>query len=461
MEGYGLLGFWLWLQILLGFCDLGFGAALVREFAGNDGPAGSRSRQRDLLRTMEFVYLAMAAVITTVIWASAHWLANDWLKLEFISRDEAAGAIKWMALALGLQFPFSLYMSGLAGLQVHGRMNLLQIISGTLRHAGGVAILLWKKDLVYFFCAQAVFAGVQTLATRVVLWKLIADPNSGRPSFRLMLLQQVGRFSAGMALSVFAGVALSNVDRLFISRLMTAGDLGRYTLAFTAAGILQMGIQPLYRTYFPRFSELVGMKAAEGLRSEYYQACRLMAKIIIPSSVLAALFAPILFSLWLGRSDGDIVEVFRWLLLGIATAGLMWMPAAFQQAHGWTSLHAAMMGATLCLGTVSLFWTLKYWGISGGTVVWVLHGVSDITLGLWLMHRRLLPGEFAFWYRNVVMPPLLCTVPIAVGSFLIMPANLGPGSGALWAGVTGVMVLIAIAISDVKALPLPAATVER
>jgi O-antigen/teichoic acid export membrane protein len=141
----------------------------------------------------------------------------------------------------------------------------------------------------------------------------------------------------------------------------------------------------------------------------------------------------------MGSADDTVVQVFRWLLLGVGASGLMWLPAAFQQAHGWTRLHAAMMLGALAVGVPALWWTIGRWGAAGATAVWVLHGVSDATIGLWLMHRRLLRGELASWCRSVILRPLLLTLPLVGASWFLQPQGLGRWANATWFGVTALM----------------------
>jgi len=140
------------------------------------------------------------------------------------------------------------------------------------------------------------------------------------------------------------------------------------------------------------------------------------------------------------------VSVFRWLLLGMSGAGLMWLPAAFQQAHGWTRLHAGMIIGALGIGVPCLWWAINKWGTVGATTVWVLHGMSDATLGLWLMHQRLLPGEIMTWYRTVFFPPLLCSLPIVGLSWWLMPSDLGRWPIAFWLGVTSLLVILSLLV---------------
>jgi O-antigen/teichoic acid export membrane protein len=449
MEGYGLVGFWLLMQIVLSLFDLGMGATLVREFAASEGHPDGANRRRDLLRTLEYIYWPLAFLLLIILFSSAGWIANNWLKLNVISPDQAARAIRLMALTLGMQFPCALYSSGLAGLQRQGRMNALQMAGNTLRYGGGVAILFWRADLGWFFLGQAVVAGVQTLATRGVLNRSLNGAGTRHPVFRWRLLHEVWRFSAGMAFTMVAGALLANMDRLFLSKLLPAAELGKYTLAWTVAGFLQLGIQPFYRAYFPRFAELHALGDGAGLRREYYQGCRLVGWLIIPFVLVGLFFAREIFFAWLGRTDETLVNVFRWLLLGVGGAGLMWLPASFQQAQGWTRLHAMMIAGALLFGLPCLWWAIKQWGTVGATAVWVVHGVSDVTLGLWLMHKRLLVGELLQWYRTVILHPLLLCSPIVILSWLLMPNELKRLPLAIWIGFTGLSEIIVLLVYGV------------
>ena len=445
LEGYGLVGFWLLMQVIISLFDLGLGATLVREFARSNQYADGVRRQGDLVRTLEYFYWSISLLITISLFVTAGYISTKWLKLSGLSTEHTAVAIQWMALALGLQFPSSLYSSGLAGLQKQGTMNLIQIIGYSIRHGCGIAILFWRADAAWFFLTQAAAVGLQTIVTKVVLWRLINGSDYRHPVFCMDQLRRVWRFSAGMTVTMIAGILLVNMDRLFLSKVMPAADMGKYTLAWTAAGILQLGIQPFYRAFFPRFAELIKVDAAK-LRSEYYQGCKFVAGVVITFALIGCIFAPHIFIIWIGSADETVVAVFRWLLIGMAGAGLMWLPAAYQQAHGWTRLHASMIVGALVLGVPLLWWSISRWGTVGATAAWVLHGISDATLGLWLMHKRLLPGEFSLWYRSVVVPPLLISFPLVGLSWLLLPPDLGRWSSAAWLGLTGILVTMSILI---------------
>lgn len=441
LEGYGIVGLWLVMQVMMGMLDVGMGATVVKAFAGSRSDKAGHELKRDLLRTLELFYWAVAAVLCLVIVLSAAWIGAHWLRASALSGTTVTNALQLMALALGFQFPMSLYANGLVGLQEHGRTNGLQILGNLMRYGGGVVVLYWRADVVWFFAIQAAVAAVQTIVTRHVLRTMILELVDHRAAFDPALLRQMWRYSAGMALSALGAVVMANADRIALSALLPTEELGRYSIAFTATGLLQLAIQPFHRSFFPRFAELVSTGNTGLLRKEYFRSCQLVAMLIIPVGVIGWTFAPQLLASWLGRSDETVTAVFRWLLIGITCSGLMWLPAALQQASGWTRLHAGMIVGALIFGAPVMVWAIRTVGTVGATTVWVLHGVSGITLELWLMHRRLLVGDLGEWYLRVVLPPLVLALPVGALSRAVMPEHLGRWTSLGWVAATGFVVI--------------------
>jgi hypothetical protein len=100
-----------------------------------------------------------------------------------------------------------------------------------------------------------------------------------------------------------------------------------------------------------------------------------------------------------------------------------------------------MIAGALVLGAPIMVWAIRTQGTVGATTVWVLHGISGLTLGLWLMHRRLLVGELPKWYRVVLVPPLVLTLPLVGLSWWAMPSDLGRWASLGWVGATGFVVI--------------------
>jgi hypothetical protein len=103
------------------------------------------------------------------------------------------------------------------------------------------------------------------------------------------------------------------------------------------------------------------------------------------------------------------------------------------------------------VGVPAMYWMTPRWGTAGAAVLWLCHGLSDVTLGLALMHRRLLRGETWHWCRVVLVRPVLASAAVvAVSSFLI------PASPGLWTmlGLLGAAVVSAIYLAIADLIPM-------
>jgi O-antigen/teichoic acid export membrane protein len=441
LSGYGVVGLWLMLQVMMGLLDVGIGASLIKGLASAPQDSAGAAIRRDLLRTLEVVYWGIALALMLALVVSSDWTAQRWLNAGELPVDSLSMAMLLMAVSLGLQFPCALYMNGLAGLQAHGHMNAAQIAGNTLRYGAGAAVLLWRADIVWFFGVQVAVAAVQTIATRSLTWHLLSSPGAAAPSFRCAVLEQVRGFSAGMGLTALCAVLLASADRIVLSRMVGTDALGQYAVAFVGSGLLQLGIQPFYRTFFPRYAELLSRSDHDGLRREYFASCQMMATLLVPLGLAGFAFAPELLFAWLGREDETIVTAFRLLVVAITCSGLGWLPAAYQQAHGWTRLHTQMMSGSILVGVPLIVLAVPTLGIAGATAVWLVHGLSEITLGLWLMHRRLLAGDLLRWYRTVLLPPLAIAGPLIALSGWLLPPGLGRWTALAWVAATAVLAI--------------------
>src|SRR2546426_1139082 len=147
LEGYGLVGLWLVMQVMMGLLDVGMGATVVKTFAGSRPDNEGHEFKRDLLRTLEVFYWGVALALSVVLVLASEWIGEHWLRSHALASATVSHALQLIAIALGFQFPASLYANGLAGLQEQGKMNALQILGNTTRYGGGVALLLLRAGL--------------------------------------------------------------------------------------------------------------------------------------------------------------------------------------------------------------------------------------------------------------------------------------------------------------------------
>jgi O-antigen/teichoic acid export membrane protein len=442
---YGIIGIWLVFQAIMNLFDFGLGATLTKEFSTVNPREGKVFHNCDTLRTIEIVYWGISAICVVLFILLTNVFFKEWMNLKFVSIKNISTITLLMFISLFFQFPYILYISGLIGLQRHQLVSIIQIIGITLKFGVGVIIFLKKADLIAFFYAQIVVSLLQTFIVRFFLWKQISTINSSKPSFNFKIIKKVSNFSKQMALTSLLAVSISNIDRLFVFKLLPTEDLGRYSLAFTATGFLQLAIQPFYRSFFPRYSELFSNEKHGELEREYFFSNKLISFLIISIAVICIVFADEIFFVWMGKIDQSIILVFRFLILGIMLSGLGWLPAAYQQAIGWPELHVKMMLLSLVVAIPVLVVSIQYFGLLGASFIWLIHGIIDITLGLWIMHKTILKGKLKEWYLNIFLPPFLYAIPIVLISALLKPDGLSRIKTFLWVCLTALLLFALIA----------------
>jgi O-antigen/teichoic acid export membrane protein len=425
VDGYAIISFWVMLQLMLGLLDFGVGPTIIREFSVSNLLANS-SRIKSLLKSLEVIYGFGSLLICLFFIISANWLASSWLNIDPDQQERISNVIRVMGISLGLQFPYSLYINGMLGFQMHRKMNYFQILGNSLRYGLGVVVLLWKPDLFWFFVAQVLVSFAIIFLIRRNIWAMICFDSWGSLKLNFEILNEIKKFTLAMGINSILAVLIASSDRLILSKMETAYEFGTYALAFTAAGLLQLGIQPFYRVYFPRFSELSIRHDIISLRYEYFKSCELLAAVLIPLTLVGLFFSNEILSGWLGEAyPTSSAKIFQLLLIGICFSGLGWLPAALQQSQGATKLHIYMMLIALVVGIPLTIYSIFLFGAIGATVIWITHGVIEITIGLWLMHKKFFVGDLFKWYRNVIFPPLLIGLFIVLLSKFLLPINGG------------------------------------
>jgi O-antigen/teichoic acid export membrane protein len=396
IEAYGLVGFFITLQAMLGVLDMGLGAAATREAAVFSGQTDGVRETRNLMRTLEWIYWGVASVIALVICLLASPIAHYWVNPQTLQPAEVRTAIMLMACVFGAQWPTSLYGGVLMGLQMQTSANILQATFATLRALGAVLVIQMSPSVVSFFQWQVFVSIVQTIATAAYVWKQVPAPDH-KPRFDVRLLHQIKRFAAEMSGMTLMATAFMQLDKLVLSRVLTLEHFGYYFAAVTAASGLYIIISPIFAALFPRFSQLLGRGEEASIRLLYDRASQLMAAAALPAMAVMVFFAEDLLMLW--TRDPQTAEngatVLALLAIGNTLNGLMNVPYALQLASGKATL-VLKANAVLMLVSVPAIIVLAYTlGGTGAAIAWV-----GYTLAFWIANAVIVGKGFAYLDRK-------------------------------------------------------------
>src|SRR5258706_8444871 len=117
MEAFGLIGFYLTLQMILRVLDLGMTPAVIREFARSAASAEGTRELAEKATTFETTFTVSGGVIAALLLLSSHWIAHHWLRGENIPPDTVALCVAIMAIQLGVNWLSAFYQNALLGLE--------------------------------------------------------------------------------------------------------------------------------------------------------------------------------------------------------------------------------------------------------------------------------------------------------------------------------------------------------
>lgn len=441
VEAYGLVGVQASLLALLSLLDFGLSSAVTREFAALQVETAATAKQRDLLRTLEPVYWGMGLLAGAIVALLATPIARDWVNPGSLSTQIVTQAILLIGLTIAAQWPIALYNGGLNGLERQVPQNALAASMATVRALGAVAVLVLVAPTIQaFFVWQALCSAVHALCAAVLLWRYL--PRGAAPAqFRSALLRRLLPMALGMAGIAASSAALTQLDKVILSRLLPLEQFGYYTLATTAAGVLFHLVMPVFTAAFPRLSRLAAEPGRVGLRSAYSQASQVMAVTVLPVAATLACFAGAVLQLWTGD---QAVAAAAALPLALLAAGnginaLVNPPFALRLAAG--SLRpVVILNILATLLMAPLAWVLiDRFGMPGGAAAWLVINLLYLLVGVPFMHAGILPGETPRWMLRDVLPPLATAWLIAALGAWMLPVEFPRLAQIVWIVTVGLL----------------------
>lgn len=444
IETYGLIGIFGLLQAWLSLLDVGMTPTLGREMARFTGGSHNVESIRDLLRSIEYIALGIAVLLSVGIALSADWIATTWLKADALSDDVVAQALVVMGLVAAIRFVECVYRSAIVGLQRQVFFNAINSAMATLRAVGAVGILVWvSASIEAFFIWQGLISTV-TLVTLAISTYASLPPAKRGARFSINALRGVWRFAGGMVGITFLALLLMQVDKILLSKLLSLSDYGCYTLAATVAAALYLLITPITQAWYPRLCELHAHNDYASLADAYHQGAQLISVTAGSAAIVMILFSETFLRLWtqdtvLAAQTSPLLSL---LILGNLLNGLMWIPYQTQLAYGWTSLTVRINIAAVAVIVPAILWVTPRYGAEGAAWVWISLNAGYVLIGIHFMYRKILTEEKWRWYAQDVLTPL-CASLLCTGTF----ALLWPTASGILADLTLLILAATISLS--------------
>lgn len=427
IEAYGLVGFYVTLQVLFSVLDMGLTTTISRELArlsafGNKGAL----EMRNVMRTLEMVYWALASLIVMIVVLAAPWIATSWLDSRQLTPETVQTSVMLMGAALAFRMPYGFYSGGLIGLQRQVLLNYVRVAVETLR-SGGSVLVLWlvSPTITAFFIWHAVAGVFGVLLIYAVVWQCM--PKSTEVSrFSIPLFRRLWRFGAGMSGIAILSLLLVEMDKIILSKMLPLEEFGYYMLASMVAMGVNLLIVPVFSAIQPRLTQLVASEDKHAVLHLYHKGCQMMTALVMPVALILCLFSEEV--LWIWTQDASIAKnsapLLSLLIIGTAFNAQMNIPYALQLAHGWLKLSIISNMVAVAVLVPALIWMISSYGVIGAASIWAILNIGYVLFNLPIVHAKLLPGEFAQWVIVDFGLPTLTALGVTGIFWAFMPAGL-------------------------------------
>lgn len=424
-EAYGLVGFYAMLQVCFALLDMGLTPTIARETARFHGGATGTLSYCRLVRALQAIFLTVALVGGGALFASAGFIARDWLKVQTLPLNEVQFAVQMMALGVALRWMAGLYRGVISGAERLVWLGSYNAIIATLRFVGVLPVLMFVGTTpTVFFTYQLLVAVIELAGLAVRAYGLLPPvPADQRLGWSFAPIKPMLKFSLAIAFTSSVWVLVTQIDKLVLSKLLPLADYGYFTLAVLVASGVMVISGPISSAIMPRMAKLEAEGDHAGLIHIYRQSTQLVAVVAGAASISVAFFAEHLLWAWTGDKElaHQAAPILVLYALGNGILAVSAFPYYLQYAKGDLRLHLIGNAIFVVLLIPSIIWAANQYGGVGAGYVWLTMNVVYFVAWVPMVHSRFEPGLNKPWFMKDVL--LVCSVATSAGYglFTFMP----------------------------------------
>jgi O-antigen/teichoic acid export membrane protein len=424
-EAYGLVGFFAMLQTWFLLLDLGLTPTIARETARLNGGAIDPLSYRRLFRALEGVFIAVALIGGGAMFASAGYIASDWLQVARLPIGSVVTSVQLMAISVALRWIGGLYRGVIGGAEHLVWLGWYNSLLGTLRFVGVLLVLEFVGTTpLIFFGFQAIAALLELTGLTLKVYSILPSiPPGKRAPWSWAPLRPVLTFSLSVAFTSSVWILVTQTDKLVLSKLLPLAEYGYFTLAVLVASGVMIIAGPISGAIMPRMVKLQALGDHASLIRLYRQATQLVAVIGGAASITVAFSAEQLLWVWTGdrhlASQAAPILVLYVIGNGIlAVSGFCYL---LQYAKGDLRLHVIGNVGFIVLLIPSIVWATSEYGAVGAGRVWLAMNVIYLFFWVPIVHRRFDVRLNRAWFSEDIFGILFVSTISAYVLFSNMP----------------------------------------
>ncbi|MGE8107083.1 lipopolysaccharide biosynthesis protein [Allorhizobium sp. NPDC080224] len=418
-QEWGLVAFCIALQGILALCEVGLGQLIPREIARAKASGGS-----NLSRTFGIfsaAYLGVGAVVAALGIVFAGWIETEWLQ-GTAAASSSHIEIRLAFVMFFFQFWNAVHLGFWNGTQEQKTVNVRQTLFATSKHAtAALLVILWSPTAAAYLIGFTTLTVVEWSANRWSIRKQLANE---RALVRLTDVLALLKETAGLSVAIFAGMAVSQIDRFTLSSLVPLADYGRY-IAVASLGLAFFQIQgPVLNAFLPRLATELPHGERRSLN---LLALAIFVLNVLPCLSMAAL-APSILRWWIPDAEVQSVGALPLQLIFLAVGVNSLYQIFYQQmvVFGSAKVIGTINVLNIIVGSTFMLYFGPRIGVAAGGWVWLLCATLQLAGGiLWATTSQVttdgIPGRTSI--RGVYWRITFCFAAAGLIGALAIQAN--------------------------------------
>lgn len=416
-EAFGLIGFFTMLSAWMMLLDVGLSATISRQSASLKHSLEGMLEFKRMLRSVETIFLPIAFIIAIGIWSADSWIANHWLKIGTLDKNEVTYCISLMGLMIGLKWIVGLYKGAMNGFEQQVWVNVYGVIINSLKFIGGFILVKYiSQELSSYFEYQLAIGVLEFLVIHQKVYKVVPKTdNFVMPS--LAMFKKIMPFALGIAYTSGIWIMLTQIDKLLLSNILPLEEYGYFTLvAVVVSGMLGLS-SPIGTAVQPRMTSLIAKGDTDEMIRLYKKATQFVSVIGFAVAGTVAMFSTEFLYAWTGDMVAAIWAgpILFWYALGNGLLMVLAFQYYLQFAYGNLKYH--IWGNTVFgfIQITIMVIAVYTYGAMGAAITWF--ALQGLFLLFWpaYIHGKFAKGIHRNWILKDVLPAMISTIIISTG----------------------------------------------
>jgi hypothetical protein len=368
MLAWGLLG-------LSGMLDLGIGRATTKLISD----AIARNSTTDVPRILNTAL--RIAWTTSVIGAFGLGMFLAWFSFAFVKTEASPIEVAFASFVLATSLPFQVLGNTYRGVnEAHIKLEGVSLVRIFLRLSSFSIPLFFSSfshNLVLLVSSITISRFLGYLLYRRCAFACVSQSELKGLEFCEETRKKLMSFGGWFTVSCIIGPILANVDRIFLSSIVSAIAVSSYSIPheFGSQSIVLVGA--ITTVSFPFLSTVSAKDKKEGFRHFHrILACSLFVMLFV--SIALFTLGPAIMHTWLGKELSiDSMRTLQIVAVGILPFTLGAVSTSFIHACSRTDLTAKLHLVELVVTVPVTFALIAFYGVTGAATAWVLRVTAD------------------------------------------------------------------------------------